>query len=348
MEPTFIADRFDRQRGGNGAPGHQEGVQRRVVVNRSDLPTPPPSDPGGNGHGAHANGHGQPGDPIPEALQAAVNGHNGQNGHKARIVVTDSSHLTATWSGKDGMPGAFGLPGPGTNGHTPEPKGPAVKDESVDEVVVSLRKSLQKVGEEPAESSLSISAKGPVPPAIEAEIGTLAQGVDAPTFLDKVYRRARQILEEAYESGSEIRLDALARVREQMGQTEQHTVEILNRALEEANRIKAQASTEAQLALQRAQRDADTIVGKASGEGEALRRKAMDDADKIRAEANRQADEICNSTSGSLDEANGRWLEMQRLEREFEQVARDFVRWVGKTPEPNSGFFRAMKRRKGQ
>lgn len=182
--------------------------------------------------------------------------------------------------------------------------------------------------------------------ALEAEINRLAQAPDARRFGEKVYERARQVLEEAYESAAELRLEALARVREQMTANEKAGADVRSRANDEAQAMRSQAATEAQLALQRAQREADAIVANARSTARRIAEGAQAEADAIQKRAQREAQEVHDAAARALADARLRIEEIERIEASFEANAREIARWLGLTVEPERSVFAGIRRKK--
>ena len=158
--------------------------------------------------------------------------------------------------------------------------------------------------------------------ALESEINRLAQASDARRFGEKVYERARQVLEEAYESAAELRLEALSRVREQMTANEKAGADVRTRANDEAQAVRSQAATEAQLALQRAQREADAIIANARSTAQRIAEGAQDEADAIQKRAQREAQEVHDAAARALADARVRLEEIERIEASFDANAR--------------------------
>jgi len=181
---------------------------------------------------------------------------------------------------------------------------------------------------------------------LERELDELARGGDARRFGDRVYERARQILEEAYESASELRLEALSRIREQMSASERAGTDLRTRATEESATVKAQAQTEAQLALQRAQREADAIVANARATAQRIAEGSHAESEAIQKRAQREAQEVHDAAARALAEARTRLEEIERLEGEFEATARGIAKWLGLTVDHDRSLFRGLARGK--
>lgn len=188
--------------------------------------------------------------------------------------------------------------------------------------------------------------RSPLRPAVDEDLRAIIRKAEGGALTDPAFQRARDILEEAYESATELRLAALARIREQEAQTERQANAIISRARGDAERTAAQAAMEAQLALQRAQRTADEMVARARAEGEEVlaeaRRRAADIADGARS----QAVEVYDATAESLKAARERQAEMQKAEAEFETAVATFLRWVGLPEDQAAGSLRNVLRRK--
>lgn len=182
--------------------------------------------------------------------------------------------------------------------------------------------------------------------ALEAEINRLAQTPDARRFGEKVYERARQVLEEAYESAAELRLEALSRVREQMTANEKAGADVRSRANDEAQAMRSQAATEAQLALQRAQREADAIIANARSTAQRIAEGAQAEADAIQKRAQREAQEVHDAAARALADARVRLEEIERIEAAFDANAREIARWLGLTVEPERSVFAGIRRKK--
>ncbi len=204
-----------------------------------------------------------------------------------------------------------------------------------------------------APAVLQTRQKGPAPAAlrpsatiIERELDDLARGADARRFGDRVYDRARQILEEAYESASELRLEALSRIREQMSASERAGTDLRTRATEESKTVRAQAQTEAQLALQRAQREADAVVANARATAQRIAEGAHAEAEAIQKRAQREAQEVHDAAARALADARTRLEETERLEAEFEATARSIAKWLGLTVDHDRSLFRGLTRGK--
>lgn len=178
---------------------------------------------------------------------------------------------------------------------------------------------------------------------LERELDELARGGDARRFGDRVYERARQILEEAYESAAELRLEALSRVREQMSASERAGSDLRTRAAEEANTLRAQGQAEAALALQRAQREADAVVANARATAQRISEGSHAESDAIQKRAQREAQEVHDAAARALSEARARVQEIAQIESEFEQNARAIAKWLGLEIEPERNIFKAIK-----
>lgn len=164
---------------------------------------------------------------------------------------------------------------------------------------------------------------------IDRELAAMAQGVTTREFTEKVYTRAREIIEDAYESAAELRIEALSRVREQLDRVTRSESDTRSRLDEEADALKAQATLESKLALQRAQREADTLVARARSLGQQTVQSANEHAATVRAQSQREAQAIVQDARRITEEARQRIHEVERLEEQFERVARDFVQWIG-------------------
>ncbi len=182
--------------------------------------------------------------------------------------------------------------------------------------------------------------------ALEAEINRLGQGLDARRFGEKIYERARQVLEEAYESAAELRLEALSRVREQMTANEKAGADVRARANDEAQALRSQAAAEAQLALQRAQREADAIVANAQSTARRIAEGAQSEADAIQKRAQREAQEVHDAAARALADARLRIEELERIEANFDANAREIAKWLGLTVEPERNVFAGIRRKK--
>ena len=212
----------------------------------------------------------------------------------------------------------------------------------------------QETGEPALPAMLETRQKGvstpagtrPSPTISDRELDQMARGGDARQFGDRVYERARQILEEAYESAAELRLEALSRIREQMSASERAGSDLRTRASEESVTIRAQAQTEAQLALQRAQREADAIVANARATAQRIGEGAHAEAEAIQKRAQREAQEVHDAAARALADARARLEEMERLEAEFEASARGITKWLGLTVDPDRRLFRGATRGK--
>lgn len=157
----------------------------------------------------------------------------------------------------------------------------------------------------------------------------MAQGVTTREFTEKVYARAREIIEDAYESAAELRIEALSRVREQLDRVTRSESDTRSRLDEEADALKAQATLESKLALQRAQREADQLVARARSLGQQTVDSANEHAATVRAQSQREAQAIVQDARRITEEARQRIHEVERLEEQFERVALDFVQWIG-------------------
>ncbi len=186
-----------------------------------------------------------------------------------------------------------------------------------------------------AETPARMPAARPALSIVDKEMHNLARMVDGSAVTEAALRRARAILEDAYESATEVRLDALSRVREQATATDKEAEEILERARTEAGRIKTQAALEAQLALQRTQRHADQVVARAQGEAERLVREARAGVQKLREESVEQARRASAAAARTVLTGNARPNNKRHpLEAEFDATAREFVMWLGLPAQP--------------
>jgi len=165
--------------------------------------------------------------------------------------------------------------------------------------------------------------------AINQELQQLAAGVTARQFNERLHIRAREILEEAYESAAELRIEALGRIREQLDRVGKVENDTRSRLDEQADTLRAQAALEAKLALQRAQRDGDTIVAKAREQADHIVQQTIREAEAIKASARREAQEIVADARQITDEARRRVQAVESLEQQFERTANEFVKWLG-------------------
>ncbi len=196
--------------------------------------------------------------------------------------------------------------------------------------------SLERTDTPPrAEAPARMPPTRPALSIVDKEMHNLARMVDGSAVTEAALRRARAILEDAYESATEVRLDALSRVREQATSTDKAAEEILERARTEASRIKTQAALEAQLALQRTQRHADQVVARAQGDAERLLREARAAAQKLRDESVEQARRASAAAARTVLTGNARPNNNRHpLEAEFDATAREFVKWLGLPAQP--------------
>ncbi len=164
---------------------------------------------------------------------------------------------------------------------------------------------------------------------IDRELAAMAQGVTTREFTEKVYTRAREIIEDAYESAAELRIEALSRVREQLDRVTRSESDTRSRLEEEADALKAQATLESKLAIQRAQREADAVVARARALAEQTVKSANEQAAAVRTEAKREAQGVVEDARRITHEARNRIHEVERLEEQFEKVALEFTRWLG-------------------
>lgn len=164
---------------------------------------------------------------------------------------------------------------------------------------------------------------------IEKELEAMARGATSREFTEKVYGRAREIIEEAYESAAELRIEALSRIREQIDRVNKTETDTRSRLGEEADALKAQATLESKLALQRAQREADAIVARARAHGQQVVQAANEQAAAIKAEAQREAAGVADDARRVAEDVRQRIREVERLEAQFERVALDFAQWLG-------------------
>lgn len=164
---------------------------------------------------------------------------------------------------------------------------------------------------------------------IDRELAAMAAGASGREFTEKVYARAREILQDAYESAAELRIEALSRVREQLDRVTRTETDTRSRLDEEADALKAQATLESKLALQRAQREADAVVARARALAEQTVKSANEQAAAVRAEAKREAQGVVEDARRITQEARNRIHEVERLEEQFEKVALEFTRWLG-------------------
>ncbi len=164
---------------------------------------------------------------------------------------------------------------------------------------------------------------------IEKELEAMARGASSREFTEKVYNRAREILEEAYESAAELRIEALSRIREQIDRVAKSESDTRSRLGEEADALKAQATLESKLALQRAQREADAIIARARSHGEKVVQSANEHAAAVKSQAQHEARGVVDDARRITEEARQRIREVERLEGQFERVALDFAQWLG-------------------
>lgn len=207
---------------------------------------------------------------------------------------------------------------------------------TIDEVLSiaeEARQRFRSIEEALEEASLGSKA------AIDREMVDLGADSKERRFNERVYRRAREVIQDAYESAAEIRLDALRRVETQLEKTERQASEVLERARAEAEAVRAQGALEAKLTLQRAERDAETIVADAKTQFARILAAASQEAERIREEAQKEASELKTEAEKSLEDAHQRSTETARLEAEFDRAAREFVRWLGLDAKPEQRLF---------
>ena len=182
------------------------------------------------------------------------------------------------------------------------------------------------------------------PATIEREVGHLAIQTGEP-LTDLAYVRAREIIQEAAEYATELRLSAMARVRSEDVQCQQQAAEILSRANADADRIMEQSQVEVELALQRAQREADSLVTNARDEAEVIVRDANDRAATLIDHAQRQATEAHDQIAQALASVREREETIARQEREFEVAMSTFLKWAGLPTQAATGSFKQLLRR---
>lgn len=175
--------------------------------------------------------------------------------------------------------------------------------------------------------------------ALDREMADLAGESEERRFNERVYSRAREIIQEAYESSSEVRLDALRRTEVQIEHAERLAGEVIERARIEAETLRTQAALETKLALQRAEREAEAIVAEAKEQYGRVLAAATADADRLREEAEREVAALKADAQTSLEEAHQRGRETARLEEEFDRTAREFARWLGLETKPKQKLF---------
>jgi vacuolar-type H+-ATPase subunit H len=173
--------------------------------------------------------------------------------------------------------------------------------------------------------------------AVDEELA--AMGASDAMLSERVYRRAREVIQDAYENAAEVRLDALRHVESQLEKTERQASELLSGARVEAEAGRAQAVAEARLLLQRAQRDADAIIADAREQFVRITLAASEEAVRIRTEAESEAAELKKKADLGLAEAGQRSTEAARLEAEFDRAAREFVKWLGLESKPEQKLF---------
>jgi hypothetical protein len=205
--------------------------------------------------------------------------------------------------------------------------------------------------------------------AVERELRDLMQRPGGQSSVDKAYERAREIIQEAYENATELRLAALGRIRGQEIQTERLAQEmvtraraeaegissqvqsIVARARAEAEQVVAEANVEAQRTVQGAQRTADQLLARAKADADRMRNAAQEEAAIALEQAKSQATEIYETASTSLTAARERQAQIQRAEAEFEAAAAKLFQFVGLQGEPganpaNPGSLRNILKRK--
>jgi hypothetical protein len=219
---------------------------------------------------------------------------------------------------------------------------PAGPRRTIDEVLSIAEEARERF--RTLEAAMQETSSAGRPSAIDEELSDLG-ATPGPGLSERVYQRAREIIQDAYENASEIRLDALRRVEAQLEKTERQASDVVARAQTEAETVRSQAAVEAKLLLQRAERNAGAIIADAKQQFGRVLQAATEEAERIRAEAQREAAEVMNQAQLSLSEARQRSSEAARLEAEFDRAAREFVKWLGlETKQEQSLFGRVLRR----
>ena len=144
------------------------------------------------------------------------------------------------------------------------------------------------------------------------------------TLSELAYRRAREALEKALEEASKLRLQALEDARATRERELALTMESLK-----ALRHSAEAQVQ-------------SILAQAEIEAGEMRRKAGMEADATREEARREAEDIAAEASAVRQAAEGRAREVAQLEADFNAMVERFSERVGLGERPAEGFWRKL------
>ncbi len=164
--------------------------------------------------------------------------------------------------------------------------------------------------------------------------------------VERAYQKAQETLEEAYETARKVRFEAISEARTHVEKTEEQSAELLSQAREHASQIRNQAEAEAAATMQRAQQEVNSLLTEARATHDRTLREAHDGATRMIEEARRQSEDTHNAAAAAMQEAIEYRNELQRLESQFEAVAREFAKWLGLHVDSDESFFRKIAREK--
>ena len=150
------------------------------------------------------------------------------------------------------------------------------------------------------------------------------------TLSELAYRRAREALEKALEEASRLRLQAL----EDSRATRERELALTMESLKALRK-----SAEAQV---------QSILAQAEIEAAETRRSAAADADHVREETRREAEDAAAEAAAVRQAAEARAREVAQLEADFNAMVSRFAERVGVTEPPQQGFWKKLFGAKGE
>lgn len=158
--------------------------------------------------------------------------------------------------------------------------------------------------------------------------------------IQRTYSQAREALDEAYESARKVRQEAMIAAREQVEKAEEQSSELLRQAREHSANMRNQVEAEAMVIIEQANQEAESLVAKAQAEYDKLIRDGQDSAARLMDETRRQAEETHNAAAAAMQLAIEYRNELQKIESQFETVAREFVKWLGLPVDSAESYFK--------
>jgi hypothetical protein len=144
------------------------------------------------------------------------------------------------------------------------------------------------------------------------------------TLSELAYRRAREALEKALEEASKLRLQALEDARA----TRERELAL---TMESLKALRQSAETQVQ-----------SILAQAELEASEMRRTAGTEAEARREDARREAEDIAAEAAAVRQAAEARAREVAKLEADFNAVVARFAERLGVTEKPAGGFWKKL------